>query len=472
MKSIAKYIFFVSFIAIASFQLYWSSYSKNEFSFWEESRNIDLVQKFDEGIFTLSEQAPLPIIVISWGKYILKKDKSIETYRVLPTLLGIISIFIFVAIIFELSNSFLIAAVLSLFPLLDTGLQLQLRAAMADSFSVFGALMCLFAFIKLLRLKTISTLKLSLYSLLWSLGFSIALLSKLNSIYLIILWPILYFYKSQYRKKITLQFFVQFLIVAILSLSVWTYYVSTQKKMGSDFSSLLSRPLSSAQENRLLKNENTNFSDLVKQVYDQISFYVYSYAGAGFEREAAVMGSDALFWPLGSRPILYRWERVDFNHRYLMFIPNVWTWGLAFLSILGAFVMWIKKGKLFIVQESEMTSLLLVYVFSLLFLNLWGRVFYLYEYIPFLIIAWMIFARLLGQLSLNMKHIYKVQLLLCFLPFLVFGGYYQNRAFVAFYTQNCQDLKHRYFPPFWGMKFQSCKDEEDQSKYNKSLENK
>ena len=221
---------------------------------------------------------------------------------------------------------------------------------------------------------------------------------------------------------------------------------------------------SSDYEKWILGFEKDSWRNFPRKLYEQIAYSLT------FEEhvtplnwdEPLVTGSYPIQWPFGSRPIPYRWVKEgEGMHRYLYMIPNPWVWGMGLLGLLLSAGICIRRGRTILKSRPEIPVLLFLYFCFLIPMCFISRVLYLYHYFPMLIISWILFVLVIheGLQTWTTKNRKILEYSLCLVPLLAFQGFFMYRNFVYYSQVDCKTVTHKFYPAFWGMKFQSCLDE-------------
>ena len=493
MSRFYKILFLGFFIFSASHMIYWKNYWKPELFFWDENYHIASAAKYLKHIYFMEPHPPLGKLLLALGEKlvgvnngqtfgyekfdlipneILNESFSFAGYRFFPALFAVFNVLIFSGIIFWLTGSYIFTAAFASLPLLDTALILQARAAMLESFLLFGQLICLLGFFIILKLSPREKKKITFFSFLMSFGFTFAYMTKLFGLALIVLWPLLYFLQPEKRKVLKKLYFFNFLFIAIFSLGIWTVHVQLGEKIQPSLVNRGTYFASSDYERWLLGLEKDSWTHLPQKIYENL-YYIFHYetnvAGVDWD-EHTITGSYPIGWPFGSRPIPYRWQQGGTEHRYLYLIPNPWSWGMGLLGFILALILWIRKGKLFPQNNPAIFSMVILYFSYFIPMCFISRVLYLYHYFPMLVITWILFALVLEQFSLSIPSWNKkISLVLCLMPFAMFHGYFMYRNFINYTPTECSELRKKNIFPFWGMKFASCDAEDSRKRFFKQF---
>ncbi len=476
--------------------VYWKNYWKPDLFFWDENYHVASAAKYLSGTFFMEPHPPLGKMLLALGEKwvavnsgqtfefekfdIIPHEKKSESfsfagYRFFPAMFAIANILIFGAIAFWITQSYLFAAALAALPLLDSALILHSRGAMLDSFLLFGHLLCIFSFLILLKIRKEEKEKLYLATFFMGFAFAFAAMTKVFALALLVLWPLLFYYRPDLQGFFKKSFLFNFLFVLIFSLALWILHIELGKKVELSLVNSGTYISSSDYERWLLGLEADSWKHMPQKLYEHLRYmFVFqeNVSALNFE-EPIITGSYPIDWPFGSRPIPYRWQKLDGIHRYLYLIPNPWAWGFGLAALLLALALWIRRGKKFLSSQPEMVSLLLLYFAYILPMCFINRVLYLYHYFPMLFITWILIALLIriACQELNAVSNRRFQMGLCALPLLVLLGFYSNRGFVYYSATDCRQLKAKYFPPFWGIKLNSCLYEETNKKMAKKFKN-
>lgn len=494
MKNFYKLSFLGFVILNLAILLYWKDYWKPEVFFWDENYHIASAAKYLKGIYFMEPHPPLGKLIIAFGEYLLNVNDgntfgfenfdiipheimspsfSFAGYRFFPALFSVVNILLFSAILFWITRSYVFTAALSMLPLLDTALLLHSRGAMLEPFLLFGHLLSIFSFLVLLKIPQEKAKLITALTFVMSFAFVFAFMTKIFGLALLVLWPLLYFYRVDLRANFRRLFLGNMLFSVLLSCSIWAVHFEIGKKIQPGLVYNGSYFASDQYERWLLGHEKDSWTHFPQKLYENLRYIFH------FEKNVSALnptdkmstGSYPITWPLGSLPIIYRWEKNEDLHRYLYLIPNPWAWFLGLSGLLFAIALWIRRGKDFVFSQPEISSLLLLYFAYYAPMHFIKRVLYLYHYFPMLIITWLLLAMILKNLyeSYNDTLKKRIALITCILPLLLFQGYFMNRNFVFYQTADCKTLKSKDLIPFWGLRFPTCDIEQSKRQFLKQF---
>lgn len=490
MRNFYKLIILAVFVTSMCFLLYWKDYWKFPYFVWDENYHIASAAKYQKEVFFMEPHPPLGKLLIMLGEKalpinngltygfenydiiphnILKPEVSFAGYRLFPTIAAILNILLLTAFAFWVSRSYIVAGAISTLPLLDTALITHSRTAMLDPFMVLGELLCIFAFLVLLRTPAEKRKSIWALSFLMSAGLVFSFMTKLFGLALLVLWPLLFYFRPELRKVFLKIFSLNFLFVLITSLGIWAVHFQLGKNVLTNATFNGTYYASSDYEKWLLGLEKDSWTHFPQKLWEHLRFMHF------YETNVAILdvtdknatGSFPLLWPFGSTPIVYRWEKGDTYHRYLYLIPNPWAWGVGLVSLILGIALWIRKGSAFIKENKEVTSLLVLYFSFFIPMLMISRVLYLYHYFPLLFVTWILALYLLHPLLKSSSESIKnrATIVALLVPLLCAHGYYKFRDIANFTPLSCEELLPKKVIPFWGLRFPTCDAERDKRRY-------
>lgn len=479
-----------------AYLLYWKDYWKPEYFLWDENYHVASAARYLKGVFFMEPHPPLGKLLLALSEWLipinngltynyeaydiiphaaLVKQFSFAGYRFLPAITAILNIFVFAGLVYWISRSYIMTASLSMLPLLDTALIIHTRAAMLDSFLLFGELVALFAFLYLLKINKENNKAIFLSSTALTIGFVIACMTKVFGLALLMLWPLLYFFRCDLRPLFNKIFLYNFLLATVLCTSIWAVHIELGKKIVPSLYHHGIYRASSDHERWLLGHEKDSCTHLPQKILENIRYMMhYGENVAPLDRsEKNVTGSYPITWPFGSQPIIYRWEKTGDLHRYLYLIPNPWTWAIGLAALLLCIALWIRRGKNFLQEEPEVAALVFLYFCYILPMSMIKRVLYLYHYFPMLFITWIlaayVYKHFFKDAPLKTKKVLQTSLII--IPLLCFHGYYVYRGLIHFSPLSCRELEAKKVLPFWGLKFPTCEKDKEQQNFLKGFKN-
>ncbi|MEZ4814161.1 MAG: phospholipid carrier-dependent glycosyltransferase [Bdellovibrionota bacterium] len=494
MKRSYKSVFLGFVVLYLAIIVYWKDYWKPETFFWDENYHIASAAKYIKGTYFMEPHPPLGKLIIALGELLLKVNDgdtygfenfdiiphekltpsfSFAGYRFFPSLFSIFNILLFTAILFWITRSYLMSAALSLLPILDTALLLHSRGAMLDSFLLFGELLSILTFFWLLKSPATKTRRITLLSFLMSFAFTFAFMTKIFGLALLVLWPLLYYYKKDSRTLFKKLFPMNFIVVCFLSLSIWAIHIERGKTVQPSLMLYGNYFASDKYERWILGLEKDSWKNFPTKLYENIRYIFHFEKNVSplNPREKLATGSYPIAWPFGSLPMIYRWQKTESSHMYLYLIPNPWAWLVGLTGLLFALGFWARRGTAFISQNpafASMTFLYFAFFIPMLFIK---RVLYLYHYFPMLFISWILFAFVMQEFlnHENEKRRKAILAGLCLIPLLLFQGFFMYRNFVYYQPIECNALYEKDIIPFWGLQFPSCEIEESKRQFLKQI---
>ena len=502
-KSLKIFFLFLTIHTCAHF-IYWKNYWKPELFFWDENYHIASAAKYLKGVFFMEPHPPLGKLLLAYSEHLvgvnngvtfgyekfdliphefLNSSFSFAGYRFLPALFAVFNVMLFSAIAYLLTQSLFMTFCFASLPLLDTALLVHSRGAMLDSFLIFGHLLCILAFLFLLREEKESqekrNYKIAFWSFVMSFAFVFAFMTKIFGLALVVLWPLLYFYKKDSRNLFLKIFPLNAIFIIALSTSIWGIHFSLGKKIQPSLQHQGLYWASSQHEKWLLGFEKDSIWHLPQKIHEQLRymfFYEQNVSAIDWD-EKVITGSYALTWPLGARPVPYRWQKRDSLHSYLYMIPNPWAWGAGLVGLIFALALFIRRSKKLLQQSKpfspELFSMLVLYFTYWIPMIFIQRVLYLYHYLPILFCSWILLICLVKMYDNILLSTQKIRLkygLIAMLA-LVFVGFQNYKLFVFYTPSDCKTFNDKHYFPFWGMKFQSCINESKENKILRSANN-
>jgi dolichyl-phosphate-mannose--protein O-mannosyl transferase len=406
-KKKAILVFYILLILFVSYFTYFRNYWYPNNLFWDENYYIASGYKYLNHVLFMEPHPPLGKLFIAWGEYIFHPNTTIDTsgflstdhitdiptgfsfvgVRFFPVLFATFSSVLFFLILFSISKNSYLSFLFSSFYLFDNALIVHSRGAMLEGIQFFFILLAIYYFLRLLEKKIIRFFDYLCLGVLVGLSLSV----KLNSSFLVLLFPFLYLYKHAFEFK-KMKYFVEgfytflfFLIgVLVILISVYTIHIELgQRAMDGRYYAA-----SNVYKQVLAKKQTSNFAYLPQMLWDNLSFIKQYEAGVPASDSN---GSPFYTWPVGGKAINYRWDSSNGVTKYLYLQGNPLIWFSGLLGVVIGFFLLV-RSYIFRKKTTDKRLLFIIAVFFLLYISYMlamvpiHRVMYLYHYlIPLLL---------------------------------------------------------------------------------------
>lgn len=402
------------------------------FAFWDESYHLCASEKYLAGVMFMEPHPPLGKLLIAAGQWIMNENGSIsrEAFlvsnqinkipagyslfgaRLASTLLAALGAFIFFTIMLEISDSYWLAAVFSLFYICDNALIVHCRAAMLEGAQIFFILGAVLCFLRCLNSEGL----LSVWRYVPMAVFAgLAIATKVNSAIVLVLFPILWLWETRnflvskglprqiFRlvKSFSLKAALTCIVIGIIIMAIfYVHFGLGSKIMGGNYYAA-----SPAYRNVIKEGQTWSLRHFPVMLRDNIVYMKNYQLGvpALDLTKLGENGSHPLRWLIGGRTISYRWDKKggDICHVYL--VGNLVGWssgligiGLGISLLIGCAVFGspIRDQRLFFLV-CVFTLMYVLYMVSVLRVS---RVLYLYHYFIPLIFSWILSASIFKYL--------------------------------------------------------------------------
>ena len=470
---------------------------------WDETFHVPAAVKYIKGVYFMEAHPPLGKLLIAAGEVLTRPLTGQEDtyglenveegsaliragytsfgFRLFPVLFSFINAILFTLILLEIFKSQLTSLLFSCLYLFENSLISQARAAMLDNFLIFGILLSLLSFFKLLQCslkKDGSKYKIITNSLLLAFGFSFAILTKAFGFILLLLWPLLFYFKnSKNERSFYLKMLIpQFLIVFIFFNAIWLTHFKLATKINPQAPNNGLYYASDDLKKILLKQPH-NMGALESYWVQLRDNYHYFFA---YEKMIPPLnttlgsknGSFPTQWPFGSKPINYWYNNESQGEEKLLaFVPNPFHWILALMSLILVpgilFIQGINGFQFFSKFEKEsVQTLLFLYLGFMTTLIQVRRILYLNHYIIPLLFSFIIFAVFWSGIKTKFQQskqkfwIKNIEYGLCLFSLLAFLFF---KPLTYGEPMSCADMNKRFFIRHWDMSHPACKNVAEQA---------
>jgi dolichyl-phosphate-mannose--protein O-mannosyl transferase len=403
-------LFFVLFFAITTFM---PNYHRPSNLFWDENYYLTAVQKYTDRMVFFESHPPLGKLIMALGENIFARNTHLDLQaftetekitsipkgysffgvRFFPVLFAVFGAVLFFMILYRLIGKSFFAFIFSSYYIFDNAWVLHSRGAMLDSIQFFFILAAILLFIHLVEKK--SFIRVRDYFALACLC-SLAIMVKVNAIFMLILFPILFIY--EYRQQIRERWLKQdkkfwwslgkksaiaALGLVLIGFTVFMIHFSLGKQIPGGHRQAISPEYRAIID----KGGTSNPLNFPIMLRDHI-VYMHKYHSTvpKFRKyDEKSFGSRPITWALGEKSIRYRWAKNDGKVRYLYLQGNpvVWMSGLIGLALAFALLTGRALFKLTITNSrlfwyiALFFGLYAVYMASVMRVD---RVLYLYHY--------------------------------------------------------------------------------------------
>lgn len=403
--------------------------------FWDENYHVTSAERYLQGIAHFEPHPPLGLMLIAAGekwsgtntgidKHILTTTKQIggndmpagfdySGMRLMPSLFAMLGALAFFALMLELFGNRLHALLLSGLYLFENAFVVHFRAVHLDSFQMCFSLLFLWQFVRLWKRDT--PLHAGHYAWL-ALPAALAMMIKVNSVVLLVLFPVLYFKDARTHHN-SPNWPLDFLgksgaaIATLLGVIFTVFYahaaLGPTLPDGSTSAGRQDLANMSAEYRQHLEQQTPLTPALTLHIArDYFLFMDKDHKGVPKldVNKPGENGSHPLHWPFHDRNINYRWDSADGKTSYVQLVGNQPAWYAGTVAVFLSLLLVANYRVLGIPLRGSLTTYRLIEVFTLLYvthmlLHLWiitQRVMYLYHYFFGLIVSYILLA-LLGQ---------------------------------------------------------------------------
>ena len=467
-------------VTIIAFLTYFNGYFKPASLFWDENYHIVSAEKYLNHTMFMESHAPLGKMLIAAGEWLfhpndkINKSSFLKTdyikelpagysfvgVRFFPVLLGALSALLFFDILRRLSKKPFLALLFSVLYLFENGLIVHSRGAMLESPLIFFMLGAVDYFILLMNKKTISVSQWLFFGLLIGLSISVQWMGAT----LFFLFPFLIHHNQQSvtsRLDKIINFFYYGLAVmgGALIIMLGIFYIHFS--FGSQVVDNRYYETSSAYKQILRDRQTSNLIKFPVMFFDYLS-YIRIY-NAGIPRSDICKypnenGTSPWVWPIGNKAINYRWEMDGKAVRYLYLIGNPVIWFVGLLGVLlagiyvfGQLFYQLKKNDYYL--DRIIKALFAVYITNMgmmIYLES-KRAFYLYHYLPALVISLIIASALFFEREKKFnKNSYKfIYIFLAVICLFIIISYYFFAPFSYYLPLTKPQFQLRNWFPWW-----------------------
>ena len=282
---------------------------------------------------------------------------------------------------------------------------------------------------------------------------SLSIVTKINSLPILILPLFLLFYKKQYGKCIfgfVLSFIVTYLII-------WQTHFLLARNINKELDGDGLFGVSKSYENVIASKNSSNPLYLLQGISESFSFF------ARYQKGVPVLdytkedenGSSPMLWPIGARTINYRWQQDGNEVRYLYLVPNIASWLLGLLGVILCFYELFKTRFLAKCNNNLAHKLIpfcIIYLVTWLSPILMNRVFYLYHYFVPLSFSWIILGCSLNNYkNLSFKYIKFTSIIA-----IIVGVYYYFSPLTYYQPITNVELNKRAWIKYWDLRCYNC----------------
>ena len=482
-KRYQSFLFLICITALG-FVTYYDNYQEPHYLFWDENYHIASAQKYLNGIFCMEPHPPFGKLLIALGEKIIQPNDvstqfvgthyinikdlpsgfSFAGYRFMSTLLSWLGAPLFFLILLLVTDSPVMALLLSSLYLFDNALIVHSRSAMLEGPQLFFLMAMTLVFLLLLRLKQGGKVFVGV-SLLFGALFGCLMTTKVNSLIVLLFLPALYAaYWPNWRRFLLSMalFLVGFVVVYI---SVWQIHFS----LASNINPVLERRgyFTASEEYKAILRAGSNKSLLSFPTMLRDSYYYFKQ----YQRGVPVLnlckddenGGPFFLWPIGARSINYRWEREGKDVKYLYLQANPVIWFSAFIGLCVAFALLLSRA-VFPQAEPLRRPLLLFTFFGMWFAYMLSvsrvtRVIYLYHYFIPLLFSFIVFALVVQEVRQVGRWKLKEQWKIVALVFLAIAAYgsYQIYSPLTYYRPISNENLHKLaIVGLWDLRCPGC----------------
>lgn len=465
-------------LLFASFFVYFYRYGEPNKIYWDENYHIVSAEKYLKNSFFLECHPPLGKLILAGSEKLFglneKVDKSsflsvdyiknvpdqynFAGIRFLPTLFGVLCSLLIFILIFLISKNSLLSLLGGFLYIFDTAMLLHFRGAMLDSFQLFFVLLAL---IFLAAITKISQYQKTYLWILLGIFIGAAIATKLNAMFLLLIYPILLAHFFFFREKLHLSLSK---FVLNISLSLFSLVILFMISMYCHF----------ALTGNLVENRDYDISDKAKEIIltgksDNILHlptltleyikYINNYNKAVPKYDPEKIdenGSLPLSWPFGIKPIRYRYDSNGTLTRYLYLVPNPIVWSAGLLGVLSSFAI-IISNTISKIRKRKSSSIFLITSFLLLYLGYMisvsqiDRVMYLYHYFIPLVLSIILFIFSLWYAIKNKFTI--ILFMIIFFTFSLSMVFFLKYNKLSYHLPlKCEEIKSLEIIPAWDLK--------------------
>ena len=452
--------------------------------FWDENYHVSHAQKYLNGVFFMEPHPPLGKLLIAAGELLLRENRdnrqfvgtdhadtapqgfSFGGYRFFPVILAWLAAPLLYLIMLLLVGSPLWAAFLSFPYLFDNALIVHSRGAMLDGPQLFFSIGALLLHLLLLNGKDHGPRTFGLISFLFGMVLGCAAAVKLNSLVLVLLFPLLCLRLWPDFKRSMLHCLSALPGFALVFCGAWYVHFAVAVKIEPRLPNHGYYQASAQYKQILAAGRQLLPGSFPIMLRDSMRFVGHYERGVPRLNlcNQSENGSPFFLWPVGARSISYRWESRDGKTKHLFLQVNPVAWLLSLIGVLaGGGVLF---GVLFLPLREKphhtfaVLTFLLLYASYMAAIGLLSRVMYLYHYFIPLIFGFLLFACVLhevkkiGRLSLGDSG---KTLVLAGSSLLLVAAYFFFSPLTYYRALSDRELKARAWLNVWDLRCPSCK---------------
>lgn len=468
-------------VVLVSYFTYFVNYQNPQAFFWDENYHVASAQKYLNGVHFMEPHPPLGKLLIAAGEALFdqnaKDDQFITTdygqnppegfsftgYRFFPTLLAWLTAPLLFLIFLSITKNPVWSMLLTSPYMFDTAQIVHGRGAMLETAMLFFALLAVLGVLKLREKHDRNHV--ALCAVLFGAGFSLALLTKVFSLILILLLPAAVVFLWKKKRMMGMFMGIAAMSFVIPYVAVWQTHFALGKTVVPELPD--NGYYQASAEYKAILNEGAtgNILNFPVMLRDSIKFVGHYQRGVPRLDlcKSDENGSPWFLWPVGGRTINYRWATSGGSaYRYLTLVANPAGWFLGLLGVVlaGALVLseFFMGGKS-LQQRTLLLTFLALYCGFLAAVSQIDRVMYLYHYFMPLSFAWILFGIVvtemhqLGGMKLTADR--KTWTLLACTA-LVFIGFQAYRPFAYYEPLLDKQVEHRNIVKVWELRCARC----------------
>lgn len=410
-------------ITIISFFTYVRGYDQPNALFWDENYHIASAQRYLNGVYFLEPHPPLGKLLIALGELVLSPnektdhfldveygpgealpfDFSFAGYRLFPTLLAWLTAPLLLLTTVTITSSLALGLLVSALYTFDNAIIVHSRSAMLESTQLFFMALALVAFFTLAK-RPLRKIYVIVVSAILGVALGATMATKVTSVLLAILLPLVLALRNLSLKTRTMAMFVATLSCVVVYFGVWRAHFLLGERRIEALAESGYFSLSEDVRAIVDSGQQTRLASFPRMWWENGVTYLSRYADGVPKLDLSKgdeNGSPMLFWPIGARAIQYRWEAAPKNSaRYLFLVSNPFGWGIALGAVVLCVSLIIARGifptSVKLKEPLAIGVLMTLYVGYFVGVGQITRVMYLYHYFVPLLCGF-----LLAGLALN-----------------------------------------------------------------------
>jgi dolichyl-phosphate-mannose--protein O-mannosyl transferase len=404
-------------VTLIGYCTYFRGYDSPPALFWDENYHIASAQKYLNRVFFLEPHPPVGKLFIALGEKLLSpnaatdqflngdygsgdklpKDFSFKGYRLFPALFGWMTAPLLFLIAFLLSESIVVAGVVSAFYLFDNALILQSRSAMLESTQIFFIALALLGFSALMK-RTLSRRRSLLVASIVGGALGAAVATKVNASLFLVLLPLLLLRPAWLTRDRIWVGAVSFTSLTLVYFGAWSVHFKLGEVRNTNLKESGYYTTNQRVREIINNSQQGSFRFLPELAFENAVGFLSHYENGVPTLnlcKPTENGSPVYLWPIGARTISYRWQAADNNRiKYLYLVPNPVSWALAFLAVLATAALLFAKvvfpSTLKLQRPYDLTLLFIVWAGYMFAMWRIERVLYLYHYFIALVIGFLL----------------------------------------------------------------------------------